>query len=238
MHPMTPAFRPIKVVVFAAIAFLIFAVPEALSAAASLQTAQNVAPRPPPAQRGSPTAPVAQAPIAQPSAVAPAAATLPATPGVGEAVPAPAAVVPTRTEILNFDNWVVTCNEFAEGPRTRVCSALLRIIQEKTAQIVFSWMVAVDNNKQMITIMQTPTGVAIGPGVELRIGKSAPRRIPFASCETGHCVASMAMDIALLRELTVATTAEAVIQGSQGNNVQFNIQMKGFDRAYTVLSRS
>jgi invasion protein IalB len=35
--------------------------------------------------------------------------------------------------------------------------------------------------------------------------------------------------------MTTSPTAEAVIQGSQGNTVQFNIQMKGFDRAYAAL---
>ena len=151
--------------------------------------------------------------------------------------PEAAAPIPTRTEILNFENWVVTCNEFAAGPRTRVCSALLQILQQTTKQIVFTWTIAVDDSKQLVTIMQTLPGVAIPPGVELRVGKSPPRKVPYASCETGRCVATMTMDASLLRELAASPTAEAVIQGSQGNTVQFNIQMKGFDRAYAILSR-
>jgi invasion protein IalB len=161
------------------------------------------------------------------SAQAPA-ATPPAAP--------PAPKVPTRTEILNFDSWVVTCNEFAE-PKSRACSALLQILQQNTNQVVFSWTVALDNAKQIITVMQTPTGVAIPPGVELHVGKAAARKIPFASCESGRCVATVAMDANLLRDMAANPTAEAVIQGSQGNTVQFNIQMKGFDRAYAVVSR-
>jgi invasion protein IalB len=226
MHRIKFAFAPALTF---AMAFSLPAAPATLGASPATQIAQNAAPRPP-APRGSAAAPAPQAPP-PPSAAAATSA------GIGEAAAAPAPVVPTRTEILNFDNWSVTCNEFAEGPRKRVCSALLRIIQEKTAQVVFSWTVAVDNNRQMVTVMQTPTGVAIAPGVELRIGTTSPRKIPFTSCENGHCVASIVMDAALLRELTTAPMAEAVIQGSQGNNVQFNIQMKGFDRAYAVLSR-
>jgi invasion protein IalB len=80
--------------------------------------------------------------------------------------------------------------------------------------------------------------VAIPPGVELRIGKSPARKVPFASCDNGRCIATMIMDANLLREMAATPTAEAVIQGSQGNTVQFNIQMKGFDKAYAVLSRS
>jgi invasion protein IalB len=179
------------------------------------------------APRNSAQAPAAQAPAAQ----------APAAPAQQQPSPPPPQI-PTRTEILNFENWVVTCNEFAEGPRTRVCTALLRILQQNTNQVVFSWTLAMDNNKQLITVMETPTGVAIPPGVELRIGKSPARKIPFASCDSGRCVATATMDANLLREMTASPTAEAVIQGSQGNTVQFNIQMNGFDKAYTVLSRS
>jgi invasion protein IalB len=90
----------------------------------------------------------------------------------------------------------------------------------------------------MIAIMQTPTGVSIPPGVELKIGKLPPQKLTYASCDNGRCVATMTMDNTLLHEMTVQPTAEAIIQGAQGNTVQFNIQLKGFDRAYAVLAKS
>jgi invasion protein IalB len=151
------------------------------------------------------------------------------------AQPAPAAPqVPTRVEILNFDNWAVTCNEFADGPRSKRCSALLQIMQQNTNQTVFTWTVGVDERKQLMAVMQTPTGVVIAPGIEFKIGRLV-QKIPFTSCEPGRCVATMTVDNNLLREMTTAQTAEATIQGAQGNTVQFNIQMKGFDRAYASL---
>jgi invasion protein IalB len=45
------------------------------------------------------------------------------------------------------------------------------------------------------------------------------------------------MDPTLLREMTTVQTAEAIVQGIQGNTVQFTIQMKGFDKAYAALTR-
>ena len=200
----------------------------AADAAVMTAMAQNTsAARPPRA----PAAPPAAAAPAPPPAAAPAA---PAEAGQPAAPPPP---IPTRTEILNFENWVVTCNEFAEGPNKRVCSALLQILQQKTNQMVFTWTIGLDHNKQMVTVIQTPTGVLIPPGVELKVGKIPPHKAPFASCDTGRCVATMPMDAALLHEMTTVATAEAVIQGAQGNTVQFNIQMKGFDKAFAALSR-
>jgi len=166
-----------------------------------------------------PAAPAAQAPgaLAQPQATAP-------------------PPEPTRTEIQKFDNWVVTCNEFAEGPRTRACSAVTRGFNQNK-QLVFQWTVAVDSTKQLVTVMETLPGVAIPPGIELRVGKSASHKIPYMTCETGVCIARSNVDANLLRDLTGSPTAEIVIQGSQGNTVQFPVEMKGFDRAYAVLSR-
>jgi invasion protein IalB len=152
------------------------------------------------------------------------------------AAPAPPQI-PTRTEILNFENWAVTCNEFADAPRAKRCSALLQILQQNTNQIVFTWTVAMDEHKQLVAVLQTPTGVVIPPGVELRVGKLPPQKIPFASCDSGRCIATATVDANLVREMATSPTAEAIVQGSQGNTVQFNIQMKGFDRAYAVLSR-
>jgi invasion protein IalB len=71
----------------------------------------------------------------------------------------------------------------------------------------------------------------------LKVGKVPPHKVPFASCDTGRCVATLPMDAALLQEMTLVPTAEAIIQGIQGNTVQFNIQMKGFDKAFAALSR-
>ena len=160
-------------------------------------------------------------------------AQVPAAPPPQEA---PALKIPLRTEILRFDGWIVTCNEF-EGPKTRACSALLQIMQEKTNQPVFSWTVGLNNDKQVVSVFQTPTGVVIAPGVELRIGNSPARKIPFATCDTGRCVATTTVDANMLREMTTSPTAQAVIQGEQGKTIEFNIQMNGFDKAYAVLSR-
>jgi len=195
------------------------------------QAAQNPAPTQSPAPARAPRTPA-------PGQVAPAPENSRAQNATAGQAPAPAPPqIPTRTEILNFENWAVTCNEFADGPKARRCSALLQILQQNTNQIVFTWTVALDERKQPVAVMQTPTGVVIPPGVELRVGKLPSQKIPFASCDTGRCIATTTLDANLLREMTISPTAEAVIQGSQGNTVQFNIQLKGFDRAYAILSR-
>lgn len=207
----------------------------ALAPARGIEIAQ-AAQNPPPARTRTPAAaPIAPAAPSGEHARTQSAAQVNASPVAAQTSTPPQ--IPTRTEILNFENWAVTCNEFADAPRAKRCSALLQILQQNTNQIVFTWTVAVDEHKQLVAVMQTPTGVVIPPGVELKVGKLPAQKIPFASCDPGRCIATAPVDANLVREMTTSPTAEAVIQGSQGNTVQFNIQMRGFDRAYAVLSR-
>lgn len=212
-----------------------------LAAAAAQEIPAGTAPVPaaarhtPPMRMAQQQRPAARQPAAPPAAApsAPSAEPAAAPPA------APAPLVPSRTEILNFENWAVTCNEFADGAHPRRCSALLQVMQQNTNQntnqVVFTWTVGMDDRKQMIAVMQTPTGVVIAPGVELKIGK-VTQTIPFTSCDSGRCIVSTLVDANLLREMTTSPTAEVVIQGSQGA-VRFNIQMKGFDRANAVLTK-
>jgi invasion protein IalB len=143
---------------------------------------------------------------------------------------------PIRTEILNFDNWTVTCREFAEGKHKRICFALLQIVQQNNNQVVFSWTLGSDDDNHQLMTLQTPTGVAIGPGVDLKLAKGN-RVIPYTACETGHCVAALPVDANLVRDMTATTDAQAVIHASDGRDVTVNIPMKGFEKAYAALPK-
>jgi hypothetical protein len=72
----------------------------------------------------------------------------PANPGEAAAQTSTPPQIPTRTEILNFENSAITCNEFADAPRARRCPALLQIRLQNTNQIVFTWTVAMDERKR------------------------------------------------------------------------------------------
>jgi invasion protein IalB len=153
--------------------------------------------------------------------------------------------LPQRTEILRFDNWTVTCNEFAEPTPHHECIANMQVIAQAQNQIVLQWTLGFDNNHQPGIVLQTPTGVAIAPGVELRFGtesdiksgKVAARRATYTICEANRCLATLPVDPILLKDMTAAQAAEVGVHSSQGTVVQFNIPMKGFDKAYTAAAR-
>jgi invasion protein IalB len=191
----------------------------------------NRAPAPPPhaAQAQSPAAAQSQSPPQNPA----------------PQQPAPAAPVPQRTEILRFDNWIVTCNEFTEPAPHRECAANMQVVAQGSNQVVLQWTLGFDNNHQPAVILQTPTGVAIAPGVELRFGtesdikagKAAVRHATYTVCEANRCLATLPVDATLLKDMAAAQAAEVGVHSSQGTMVQFNIPMKGFDKAYPAAAR-
>ncbi len=184
---------------------------------------------------------LAQSPIQvaqqKPPAAAPAPAPQPQQPqSPPPAQPAP--VQPVRTEILNFDNWSVTCRDFAEGKHKHICFALLQIVQQNNNQnqVVFSWTIGLDEDNHQVMTLQTPTGVALIPGIELKLAKGS-KTIAYTSCETGHCLATSAVDAGLVRDLSASTDIQAIIHSSDGREVTVNIPMKGFEKAYAALPK-
>lgn len=152
--------------------------------------------------------------------------------------PAPAAPpsppTPYRTEILRFDNWLVTCNEF-DAPKKRTCEARLQVVQTNTNQVLLEWTVWLNDDKQVQTRLQTPTGVNIPVGVDLQLEKGPARKLAFESCETGFCRAGMIMDANMVRDLFASATAQVTIQASTGDKARFNFPLQGFDKAYAAL---
>jgi invasion protein IalB len=144
---------------------------------------------------------------------------------------------PQRTEILRFENWTVTCLYYAEGPKKHACSARLQVQvqQSGSTQTLLAWTIHPNESNQFVTDLQTPTGVSIAPGVQIEFDKKAKRTLPFDSCETGHCTALSTMDSTFIHELSTAQAAEIVIHAQNGQNIQFNIPIKGFDKAYAQL---
>ena len=145
--------------------------------------------------------------------------------------------VPQRTEILRFDNWTVTCLFFVEGPKKHSCSARLQVQvqQSGSTQTLMAWTVFPNESNQFVTDLQTPTGVSIAPGVQVEFDKKAKRTLPFESCDTGHCTAVSTMDNAFIHDVSTAQAAEVAIHAQNGQTIQFNIPLKGFDKAYAQL---
>ena len=147
----------------------------------------------------------------------------------------PAPSPPVRTEIVRFDGWSVTCNEFAEANRKRHCVAQMQVQPNNASQVVMTWSIAINDNKQFVMAIQTPTGVMIAPGVKLKLEKAAERTVAYESCDSGQCIATQVIDGNLLHDLNAAATAQVTMQANNGNQVNLSFSIKGADKALAHL---
>ena len=145
----------------------------------------------------------------------------------------------SRTEIVTYDNWTVTCREGRDPKDRRICSGELNIYQEanNARRIVFSWLIGQNRDGQPAMALRFLPGVSVQPGVELKLGDKPARRMPIATCEPAYCEVSQPMDDSLLRDASAANQAEAMIVASDGRQVTFTIYLKGFAQAVAAVRK-
>lgn len=140
-----------------------------------------------------------------------------------------------RTERTILDSWVLTCQEVVGDTKSKRCSAVLSIVEEKSKQVAFLWTIGKNAAGAPTAVFTTPTGINLTNGLELTIGKGKPRKLAFWSCEASSCEAVMPLDEAVVKEARSGEEAVATVTMRDGRTVRFNIVNKGFDRAVAAI---
>ena len=141
-----------------------------------------------------------------------------------------------KTETTNFDNWILSCREFVEGPKKRTCAMTVAVRKSDTNRIVLSWTIRPNDKGQMVSVIETLPGISIAPGIELKLEKAgAPRKMPIEICEPNWCSGSLPMDKGFIQELAISSKASVVITSSAGQPFTFEFPINGFEKAYAKM---
>ena len=176
------------------------------------------------------TAPASRGALAQVLAPAPAAPS-PTT------APQPSPTAPQRIETIVYDSWTVTCQDTVAKSSKKICSATLQVIEQKQRQLLLTWTIGRDNQGVLRIVVQTPTGVQIAKGVELKLGKASARILPYVSCEPQRCHASIAMNDGMVKDALVSSDAVVTILAVDGRAINFNFPVKGIDKVFAAIGR-
>ena len=160
------------------------------------------------------------------------------TPAPAAASAPPASPKVLRTEVIADDNWTVTCAQTDQPNAKPRCSAVLKITQNQNnvQRVVFTWLMGVQDGKP-ISVLSMPSGVLIGPGVQVKIGAGEARKFNYALCQPDHCEAIVPLDEDIVKELKAAPTSEISVEAVGGSTVKFTANMKGFDRALAEVTK-
>jgi invasion protein IalB len=141
-----------------------------------------------------------------------------------------------KTETTNFENWILNCREFVDGPKKRNCAMTVSVRKSDTNRVVLSWTVRPNDKGQLMTVVETLPGISIPPGIQLKLEKSpAARTIPIEVCEPAWCAGSFAMDKAFIQEASASGKVMIVITSSAGQPLTFEFPIKGFEKAYAKM---
>lgn len=144
---------------------------------------------------------------------------------------------PIRTETRTFDNWTVTCEEYARTRGKQICSAALKIVDRKSRRTLFAWLLARQaRSGRVVGLVQTPTGILIEPGIIFRFAAKNARKFSFTSCEPGRCSTVIPLGLAMRKEISRAKIGVVTIKSTAGQLINFKIALKGFAEAYAAVS--
>src|SRR5580704_9564011 len=146
--------------------------------------------------------------------------------------PAAAPSAPLRVETVVYDSWTVSCRDTVGGTAKKTCSMSMQVIDQNRGQVLLVWTIGRNNEGNMLTAIQTPSGVLIKKGVELKLGNTAAHKLDYTACEQARCEASGPVDAAMTKDLTAAANATVTIYAVDGRGINFNMPTTGVDKAF------
>lgn len=140
-----------------------------------------------------------------------------------------------RTETTTFEQWTVICRQVADGKQPKTCAAALRVVQPNQ-QLILLWEVTRGSDGAMRSVLQTPTGVFVQKGVDIKVGDAVVGKLEYVACVPQNCEAAGALDAALLKKLAAAGEVTVTIHARDGRDVNFKFPVKGIDKAIAALA--
>ena len=139
-----------------------------------------------------------------------------------------------RMETTVYDRWTVTCQEVVGAEAKKTCSAALRVVDSQQ-KLVILWEIARAKDGKIHAIMQTPTGVMVQKGVDLKIGEAAVGKLDYDACVPQNCEATGAMDDPVIKKMMAAPEMMITIHAKDGRDVHFKFPLAGIDKAVAAV---
>jgi invasion protein IalB len=134
--------------------------------------------------------------------------------------------------VATYGSWQVRCQQ----QNAKICNALLQVI-DNNKRTMMAWIVGPDGKGMLQTVLQTPPGVMVATGIDVKIGTAAVRHVNYISCLSQGCTAAAPMDAVFVKDMTQAAKADVVVYDSNGRSLDLGIPLNGFDKAVAALRR-
>ena len=138
----------------------------------------------------------------------------------------------TRTERF-FDDWNVLCLERDNGDKR--CRMTQTLVQDNPRREVFRWVVAMNQEEAMESILSVPLGVDLRQGVELALGGDEPISVPYEVCGRRWCQARMPMSAGMAELMGAGMPVQVTYVNPRGQRLRMEVTVRGFREAINYL---
>lgn len=150
--------------------------------------------------------------------------------------PAPAA--PAKKDAKDQKSWVKLCEQklsVSEGvpKQVKVCVTHHERLSAVNGMVLVSAAirnVSGDKNEQLMVLV--PLGVALPPGLQVRIDENKPIPLKFAFCHVGGCMAEAVATKEIVEQFKKGTKMVVLALNNTGKAVGFPVPLNGFTKAY------
>lgn len=146
----------------------------------------------------------------------------------------PNAAADRKVVTVQYGSWKVTCEE-AAGSASTVCSAAFRIVDQNSRRTILTWLLGRNRDNRLLTEFFVPTEVLIEPGVSFSLEDGPAYKAAYVACGASACKAALALDDALVSELSGATRATIALTASNGKVTRFSMAIDGIEKALAEL---
>jgi invasion protein IalB len=160
----------------------------------------------------------------------------------------PVAPVPSQhVESVNFEHWIVTCQDGAAGG-AKICVATLHVLGSDGKQPIANWQIGYNKDNRLVSVFQVPpsltaknkdnkisTGVSTKAGAEMKLGASAARRLVYEGCTPQICEAVLPIDETFIKDAGGSTTTSVTVSTLDGATLPLNFESKGLEKAIAAV---
>jgi invasion protein IalB len=135
------------------------------------------------------------------------------------------------TTVTVYQGWQVVCPSSKDKDAT--CKIFREITDDKTGQRLVGVTIGADKDKKdPIATISVPLGVALGKGLNLRLGGEDAKVYPYKVCGAAGCAVIMPFDDKTEKSFKNAQDATVTVTRPQdGQDINWTFTMNGFNDA-------
>ena len=148
----------------------------------------------------------------------------------------PSVQTENRTTTIDFNNWLVTCQQSVE--RSSLCVMSQRVLVEesrsKISEIQFTYDLT--NGGYELTALM-PLGVMISPGLDIELDGQKRTQLQYKQCTENGCTATLRVSRELMQVFTQADAGHLIAIHKSGSTLALPIILDDFEQASQTLRR-